>query len=136
MQPVSQWKNVARPVERRARGWHRVGGYDRFHQAIRHLLMTPKATYLHDPDYGTILHQMRGQPVNEDWAETIAEEVARQVQQELPEIRVEDVIFQRQDLETEDRVEVIVVWSVPDLGRQPELRPPSDFGRQQTVISI
>ena len=55
------------------------------------ILITPRRTHLHDPDYGSDLHKMIFEPVDDETIEAIKREVEERIEKYDDRARIEDI---------------------------------------------
>jgi phage baseplate assembly protein W len=109
-------RNLAWPIARPAQSFQQVWLIKRFETAIMRLMMTPKGSYFHDPDYGSLLYTLRTQGMNEAHIQRALEDLRASAARYIPDINILDL---KAEMRHEDQTLIVACfWTIRNASQQ------------------
>lgn len=129
-------RNAVWPLQRGSKGWKTGTLAERYKAAMHHLVRTPVGSIIWAPSYGTRLHLLRTQALNDEDETLLAGEISQAMQSWIPDITLLSVEFDKDpDSET---LEISIAWGITDASnvatRSPHQR--FAFGPVKQTVTI
>lgn len=112
--PSTRKRNVLWPMQRGGKGWSTGVMGKRYTSAVHHLLRTPYGALPWEPTYGSKIHQMRTQSINEPDRIFLQTDLQNGMAHWIPDIVLIDMQFELGTVAEDEKLTIIVTWGIPD----------------------
>jgi hypothetical protein len=126
-------RNLAWPLSWRGGGFHQVTLAQRYEAALLHLLRTPQGALYYEPDYGSLVYQLRTQNMQRGPDGKTAKVLAflrMSAAKYIPDIQIIDLISELH--EDDQRLKISCVWVI----REATVQMHGDIAVQQTTTVL